>query len=59
MLPEVLVQASLSDTSAFVLGARRLHPCDIPVECGEGRVKPHPTEGGRFRALPKVGGPAH
>lgn len=58
VLPEVLIQASLSDISAFLLRVRRLHPCDIPVGCEGGRVKPHPTEGGRFRTLPKVGMPA-
>lgn len=59
VLPEVLIQTSLSDISAFVPGARRLHRCDIPAGCGGGRVKPHPTEGGRFGDMLKVGVPAH
>lgn len=44
MLPEVLIQTSLSDISVFLLSAPGLHPRNIPVGCGGGRIKLHFTE---------------
>lgn len=59
VLPEVLIQASLVRYLSISPRCQEAAPLWHPSGWGGGRVKPHPTEEGRSRALPKVGVPAH